>query len=103
MGGIYSSKSINVRVIKDTAKFCNKHYMKTNLPIKFNRGKYNFTYKSHIYHDINFYKYPSKSRHKILKLSTLVPEVFISNAIKQISAKIRKNTLNLDNFTHILK
>ena len=49
MGGIYSSKSINVRVIKDTAKFCNKHYLKTNLPIKFNRGKYNFTYKSHIY------------------------------------------------------
>lgn len=49
MGGIYSSKSINVRVIKDTAKFCNKHYMKTNLPIKFNRGKCNFTYKSHIY------------------------------------------------------
>ena len=46
--------------------------MKANLLVKFNRKKYNLNYKSDIYkiktmtNLKNFYKYSSKSTHKIL-------------------------------------
>ena len=45
--------------------------MKVNLPVEFNRENYNLNHKFHIYKiktmtDINFYKYPSKSIHKVL-------------------------------------
>ena len=45
--------------------------MKVNLLVEFNREKHNLNYKSNIYKnktDINFYKYLSKSIHKILNL-----------------------------------
>ena len=46
--------------------------MKVNLLVEFNRTRYNLNYKSHIYkiktmtNLKNFYKYSSKSTHKIL-------------------------------------
>ena len=46
--------------------------MKVNLLVEFDRRKYNLNYKSHIYkiktmaNLKSFYKYPSKSCHKIL-------------------------------------
>ena len=42
--------------------------MKVNLPVEFNKEKYNRNYKSHVYKiktDINYHKYPSKSIRKI--------------------------------------
>ena len=54
---------------KEITKFCNKLSMKENLHVEFYMEKYNLNYKPHIYKsDINFYKYPSKSIHKIPKL-----------------------------------
>ena len=63
-GNIFESKKIII-------KFCNKLSMKVNLLVEFNREKHNLNYKSNIYKsktDINFYKYLSKSIHKILNL-----------------------------------
>ena len=71
-----------MRVKKEITKFCNKLSMKVNLLVEFNRKKYNLNYKSHIYkiktmkNYENFYKYSSKSIHKILNdkpVYTLVP------------------------------
>ena len=48
--------------------------MKVNLPVEFNREKYNLKYKSHICKiktDTNFCKYPFKSTHKILNYKTV--------------------------------
>ena len=38
--GLCPSKGIYVRVKREIAKFCNKSFMKVNLPVEFNRGKY---------------------------------------------------------------
>ena len=54
---------------KEIKKFCNKLSSKVNLLVDFNKEKHSLNYKPHIYKIktvINFYKYPSKSVHKIL-------------------------------------
>ena len=53
--------------------------MKVNLLVEFDREKYNLNYKSHIYKSEtmieNFYKYPSKSIHKILNYKPVYTSV----------------------------
>ena len=68
-----------MRVKKEITKFCNKLSMKVKLLVEFNRKKYNLNHKSNIYkiktmtNLKNFYKYPSKSTHKIRNYKLVYP------------------------------